>query len=126
MPTAAMASDDLQAAARKLGLSEDDPAVMRDLQTLTDDASQPKQEWGMRAMRPRPTGKANRLAVFALFCAFVAPVLGIVFGVVALDEIEDTGGTERGVRMAQWAVGIGGVLTVLAAVAAIWLATRIG
>lgn len=60
----------------------------------------------------RPTGKANRLAVTALILACLGPVLvgGIlatVFGYVALDEIEDSAGTERGRAIGQWAIGLG-------------------
>jgi hypothetical protein len=51
--------------------------------------------------------KANRLSVFALFCAFIVPPLGIVFGTVALEEISASRETERGKGMARWAVGLG-------------------
>jgi hypothetical protein len=108
--------------ARKLGLP-DDPAVREDLQTLSASAGtdRPSQsEWGLRA-RARPAGKANRLAVFALFCAFVVPVLGIVFGLVALDEISDADGRERGEGLAKWAVGLGALWLVLAVAFAVWL-----
>lgn len=62
--------------------------------------------------RARPTGRANRLAVTALICACVAPVLvggvlATVFGMVALDEIEESEGKERGAGMAMWAIGLG-------------------
>ncbi len=123
-----MTPDDLQETARKLGLPEDDPAVMGDLQTLTASETTPpqrKQEWGLRARQSRPTGKANRLAVFALFCALLVPVLGIVFGVVALNEIEDAEDAERGTGMAKWAIGIGAVYLLLAFVLGVWLLTRL-
>lgn len=63
--------------------------------------------------RPKPTGKANRLAVTALICSLAIPfllvagILGAVFGFVALDEIEESEGTERGRGIAQWAIGMG-------------------
>lgn len=73
------------------------------------------EQWGEQSSRPervRPTGRANRLAVTALICACVAPILvgGIlatVFGMVALDEIEESDGKERGAGMAKWAIGLG-------------------
>lgn len=61
----------------------------------------------------RPKGRANRLAVTALICAtcvpflLVAGALGVAFGYVALDEIEESEGRERGAAMAQWAIGLG-------------------
>lgn len=99
---------------------------MRDLQMLaSEDTVQPKrEEWGMRAARPRPTGRANRLAVFGLFCAFVVPVLGIVFGIVALNEIEDLDTEERGAGMAKWAIGLGVLNLALAVAAIVWLVAR--
>jgi hypothetical protein len=62
--------------------------------------------------RPKPTGKANRLAVTALILACLAPllvggILGTVFGMVALDEVEESEGKERGAGMAKWAIGLG-------------------
>lgn len=60
-----------------------------------------------------PTGKANRLAVTALICAAAIPflliggILGAVFGFVALDEIEESQGAERGKGMAYWAIALG-------------------
>jgi hypothetical protein len=70
--------------------------------------------WGKRWKdpKPEPTGKANRLAVAALICSCIGPVLvggilGTVFGLVALEEIEETEGTERGQGMAKWAIGLG-------------------
>jgi hypothetical protein len=67
---------------------------------------------GEGAPQARPSGRVNRLAVTALICACIAPVLigGIlatVFGLAALDEIEDSEGTERGEVMAKWAIGLG-------------------
>jgi hypothetical protein len=61
--------------------------------------------------RAKPTGKANRLAVTALICSLAIPFLlvagisGAVFGFVALDEIEESEGKERGHWMAQWPSG---------------------
>jgi len=58
-------------------------------------------------------GRANRLAVMALICAtcvpflFVSGILGTVFGMVALDEIDEADGPERGQGMAKWAIGLG-------------------
>jgi hypothetical protein len=62
--------------------------------------------------RPKPTGKANRLAVTALILAGLAPflvggILATVFGMVALDEIDESNGTERGGGIAKWAIGLG-------------------
>jgi uncharacterized membrane protein len=68
----------------------------------------------------RPTGKTNRLAVFALFCAFVVPVLGIVFGLTALREIEDADGAEPGAGMATWAVTVGLLMLTIAVGLGIW------
>ena len=69
------------------------------------------EEWG-GVRRIRPTGKANRLAVTALICACVGPffvggVLATVFGSVALDEIHEADGAERGQGMARWAIWLG-------------------
>jgi|GEM_PF-1692578 len=103
-----------------MGLDPDDPDVALKMEQLAEE--KPAQsERGSRAARPRPTGKANRLAVFALFCAFVVPVLGIVFGLVALDEIDDSDDTERGRGMAQWAIGIGGVAVGISIAVAVWV-----
>lgn len=62
--------------------------------------------------RVRSTGKANRLAVTALILSafgfsLVGGILGVVFGYVALDEIAESEGAERGRGIAMWAVGIG-------------------
>lgn len=72
------------------------------------------EDWGekWREPKPKPTGRANRLAVTALICSCVGPVfvggvLGTVFGMVALDEIEEADGAERGQGMAKWAIGLG-------------------
>jgi hypothetical protein len=60
-----------------------------------------------------PLGRANRLAVTALICSvaipflLVAGILGTVFGMVALDEIDESEGAERGQGMAKWAIGLG-------------------
>lgn len=89
------------------------------------------EKWGEeprpeRRERDRPTGKANRLAVTALICAVLVPVLfvtgilAIVFGEVALDEIEESQGAERGAGMAKWAIGLG-VLNVAVSCAVIAL-----
>jgi len=109
-------ADDLRETARRLGLPENDPAVMRDLEAIASHPGQP---------RPIRERRANRLAVFALFCAFLVPVLGIVFGVVALQEIEASGEAERGARMAEWAVGIGCVVVGFAAAALVWLGLQL-
>jgi hypothetical protein len=79
-----------------------------------------------------PLGKANRLAVTALICACCIPfllvggILGTVFGMVALDEIDESEGKERGRGMAQWAIGIGFVNIAIscAAIALIILALK--
>jgi hypothetical protein len=74
------------------------------------------EKWGERRKpkppRERPSGKANRLAVTALILAGVGPllvggILATVFGYVALDEIEESEGKERGKAIAQWAIGLG-------------------
>jgi len=72
------------------------------------------EKWGgpWKEPKQKPTGKANRLAVTALVCScggpvFVGGVLRTVFGMVALDEIEEADGAERGQGMARWAVGLG-------------------
>lgn len=67
---------------------------------------------GNRWIKPKPTGRANRLAVTAFICACLAGfiaggVLGIVLGMVALDEIRECEGKERGEGLAQWAIGLG-------------------
>lgn len=74
-----------------------------------------------RAERVQPTGKANRLAVAALICAALAPILaggilGIVFGLVALNEIAESEGKERGEGMAHWAIGLGVLNVILSCV----------
>ncbi len=80
-----------------------------------------------RERRERATGKANRLAVTALICAaaipflLVAGILGAVFGFVALDEIEESEGKERGQAIAQWAIGLGFVNIVLSCAVIAWL-----
>jgi hypothetical protein len=70
------------------------------------------QRWEEQPERKRPTGRANRLAVTALILAGIGPllvggILATVFGYVALDEIEDSEGGERGKAIAQWAIGLG-------------------
>ncbi len=85
-------------------------------------APEKRRYWdGTRWIKPKPTGRANRLAVTALICACLAGVvvggiLGIVFGSVALDEIRESEGKERGEAMAQWAIGLGVVNLVISAV----------
>lgn len=81
--------------------------------------------WGER-WKERPTGKANRLAVVALICSCVGPVfvggiLGTVFGLVALDEIEEADGAERGQGMAKWAIGLGFLNIALSMALTTWL-----
>ncbi len=70
------------------------------------------QRWEAKPERQRPKGKANRLAVTALILAGIGPllvggILATVFGYVALDEIEESQGQERGKAIAQWAIGLG-------------------
>lgn len=86
------------------------------------------QEWGERWREPkvRPAGKANRLAVTALICSCVGPIfvggiLATVFGLVALDEIEEADGAERGQGIAKWAIGVGFVNIILSGVAVVGL-----
>lgn len=81
------------------------------------------EEWGERykAPRERPAGRANRLAVTALILACLGPfvvggILATVFGTVALEEIDDSEGTERGQGMAKWAIGLGFVNIVISAI----------
>jgi hypothetical protein len=80
--------------------------------------------------REGPAGKANRLAVTALILACIGPVLvgGIlatVFGYVALDEIEDSEGTERGRAIGQWAIALGFLNIALSCVAIVYLVSVI-
>ena len=79
-------------------------------------------QWGARwhddLERAEPLGRANRLAVVALICSCFGPflvggILATVFGMVALDEIEESEGQERGAGMAKWAIGLGFVNIVL-------------
>ncbi len=70
------------------------------------------QRWEAKPERQHPKGKANRLAVTALILAGIGPllvggILATVFGYVALDEIDESEGEERGRGMAQWAIGLG-------------------
>ena len=64
-------------------------------------------------------GRANRLAVAVLICAtcvsflLVCGILATVFGMVALDEIEEAEEPETGEGMAKWAIGLGFVNIVL-------------
>lgn len=88
--------------------------------------------WGevWREPKEKPTGKANRLAVAALICSCVGPVfvggiLGTVFGVVALEEIEEADGAERGQGMAKWAIGLGFLNVVLSAAAVVLIVALI-
>jgi hypothetical protein len=69
-----------------------------------------------------PLGRANRLAVTALICAcvigpIVGGILATVFGMVALDEIDESEGQERGQGMAKWAIGLGFVNILVSCVA---------
>jgi uncharacterized membrane protein len=70
-------------------------------------------------------GKVNRLAVFALFCCFTVPVLGIVFGILALNEIEDEGGKERGSGVARSAIVLGVIGLIVAVIAAVLVVSAI-
>lgn len=85
------------------------------------------EQWGERKREPRerPTGRANRLAVTALICAvipwgIVGGILAMVFGQIALDEIEESNGAERGQGLAKWAIGLG-ALNVALTIAAVTL-----
>src|SRR5262245_48030249 len=49
------------------------------------------------------------------------PILAMVFGPVALDEIEESEGAERGRGMAYWAIALGILNVVLSVLAAIGL-----
>ena len=87
------------------------------------------EEWGevWKETKSRPTGKANRLAVTALICSCVGPifvggVLATVLGSVALDEIEEAEGTERGQGIARWAIGLGFLNIILSGFVVIGLA----
>lgn len=76
--------------------------------------------------REQPTGRANRLAVAALICACIGPifvggVLATIFGMVALDEIDESYGAERGQGMAKWAIGLGFVNIALSCVVVVSL-----
>lgn len=101
-------SNDLAKKAADLGLDPDDSRVMADLKRV-----QQQPAWGLRANRTRQKGKVNRLAAFALFCSLTVPILGIVFGILALQEIDDTTPRERGAALAQWAIGLGAVVMLL-------------
>lgn len=86
------------------------------------------EQWGeepreaRRPRKPKAKGKANRLAVTALICAAAIPfllvggILGAVFGFVALDEIEESEGEERGRGIAQAAIALGFLNIVLSCV----------
>jgi Domain of unknown function (DUF4190)/Protein of unknown function (DUF2510) len=79
------------------------------------------ERWGARRKEPRPTGRANRLAVTALILACFGPflvggILATVFGIVSLEEIEDSEGAERGQSIARWAIGLGFVNIVVSAI----------
>jgi Domain of unknown function (DUF4190) len=97
------------------------------------DAEEAERTNGEREARekvePRqPLGKANRLAVTALICACCIPfllvggILGTVFGMVAIDEIDESNGKERGRGMAQWAIGIGFVNIAISCAAIVLIA----
>jgi uncharacterized protein DUF4190 len=119
-----MAQDSVQEIAERLGLDPSDPAVLSSLERLSarpTEAPSREQHWGMKRELGVP---ANRVAIFALFCAFVVPVLGIVFGYVALDEIRASNGAERGESMATWAMIIGTFWLICIIVFAVWFATR--
>ncbi len=64
-----------------------------------------------------PARHTNVLAIVALVTAFVMPVLGIVFGVLARREIRRTG--EDGGMFATWGIWIGAGLTVMTLVGAV-------
>lgn len=72
-------------------------------------------------------GRANRLAVTALICATCVPfllvsgILATVFGMVALDEIEEAEEPERGEGIAKWAIGLGFVNILLSCAAIVLL-----
>jgi len=65
---------------------------------------------GPRAYTP-PARPTNIMAIIALVAAFVAPVAGLVLGIVALRQIAQTG--EDGAALAKAGAIIGGVLTAL-------------
>jgi hypothetical protein len=121
---------------------EGDDSAVKDLEAASDEAIEPGwypepgnpdkerywdgEAWGEQRKEPRvrPHGKANRLAVTALILSCLGPVLvgGIlatVFGYVALDEIEDSEGKERGGSIATWAIGLGFLNIALSCVAII-------
>ena len=74
-----------------------------------------------------PMGRANRLAVTALICATCVPfllvsgILATVFGMVALDEIDEAESPERGRGMAKWAIGLGFLNVVASCVVIVFL-----
>lgn len=90
------------------------PAAVKAEQEVTEnretEVGKPHTEAG--TISAQRQGKANRLAVTALILACLGPllvggILATVFGMVALDEIEESNGAERGRGIAQWAIGLG-------------------
>ena len=72
---------------------------------------------------PPPSAATNRMAVASLVCSLfgwlciVGPLLGLIFGLVALHQIRETG--QRGRGMALAGIMIGGILVALGIVVGI-------
>ena len=54
--------------------------------------------------------RTNVFAIIGFICAFLIPVVGIVFGALALRQISDT--REAGRGLARWAIGLGLIGTI--------------
>jgi peptidyl-prolyl cis-trans isomerase B (cyclophilin B) len=51
-----------------------------------------------------PDKKTNILAIISLFCAFIFPLLGLIFGLIAKNQIKKTG--EKGEDIAIIAIAV--------------------
>ena len=79
----------------------------------------PSGQWTAPAYPQQPTTRTNGLAIVSLiagilFCFFITPVVAVVTGQIALEQIADSGGTSKGRGMAIAGATLGWIFLSLA------------
>lgn len=60
-----------------------------------------------------PGAPTSTMAIVALICAFFLPLVGLILGFVARNEINNSRGSKSGENLANLAIILGGLFTVL-------------
>jgi peptidyl-prolyl cis-trans isomerase B (cyclophilin B) len=56
--------------------------------------------------------KTNGLAVAAIICGFLFPLLGVIFGIISLNQIGKSNGMQKGRGLALTGLIVGGILLI--------------